>query len=296
MSKVKKRPATWPEFGDSIVKDCERAHNNHMTYPEFADSILQALERSHKSGNPKAWWDIVVFCEQNNWPKPAWVREKLVEHAWKQATTTEKKGGRPHEYARNLYIFREVEICRRLGHYYNCEPDGSAKKYKCFKEILKPLSSDRVRRLTKKDGSFFKGVAVEMIREDLEEQEEEKTTEAVEKAYSQGKRLWEKLRNSGSFEGPISVKFYSLLGNPILEKNILSLQKQAASNGFRGFPLPDDVAGDLASVFKSNQFANVLKRLRILTPQGESVSRQIARRVVNEHFKPVEPFEDRYPT
>jgi hypothetical protein len=171
-----------------------------MTYPEFAKSVIKDLERSHKSGNPKAWWDIVVFCEQNNQPKPAWVREKLIEHAWKQATTTGRKGGRPHNYARDLYIFREVEICRELGHYYNCEPDGGAKRYKCFAN--KPLP------LTDEDGHFSKSLAVKMIHEDLKDLNLE--SRAIKRAYSLGK----KLHDSGFSGGPISMKFLSYPETP----------------------------------------------------------------------------------
>jgi hypothetical protein len=72
----------------------------------------------------------------------------------------------------------------------------------------------------------------------------------------------------------------------------LSLQKKAASDGF---PLPDEVAEDLANMFKPSEFTEVLKQLRKLTPQGEKVSRETARRVVDERFKPVEPIEDTYP-
>ena len=263
----------------------------HRTYEEFAKSVIKSLERSHKSGNPKAWQDIVVFCEQNNWRKPAWVREKLIEHFWKQAKTTgeEKKGGRPHNHALDLYIFREVEICCELGHYYNCEFDGTAKKYECFVDPAKP---PKPLPLTRKDGRFSKSLARQMIREDLGEQERLMSLYAIEKAYYRGKKLWEKLRNSGSFEGPISTKFYGLEENPVVEKNILSLQKQAAG---KGFSLRDDVAEDLANMFKPSEFAKVLEQLRKLTPRGEKVSRETARRVVDEHSKPVETIEDTYP-
>jgi hypothetical protein len=254
----------------------------HRTYHEFAKSVIKTCERSHNNGNPKAWWDIVVFCEQNNWPKPAWVREKLIEHAWKQAKVTgeEKKGGRPHNHALDLYIYREVESCCELGHYYNCEFDGSAKKYKCF--------GNKPRSLTKKNGRFSKSLAFKMINEDLKELNLE--SETIKRAYYRGKKLWENLRNSGAFDGPISTKFYGLEENPVVEKNILSLQKQAAG---KGFPLSDDVARDLANVFKSDQFASVLSQLKILTPKVSLET--AAQRVMSEHFKPVEPIEDNYP-
>jgi hypothetical protein len=157
----------------------------HQTYQEFAKSVIKACERAHNNGNPKAWWDIVVFCEQNNWPKPTWVREKLIDQA--EATGEKKKPGRPHNYALDLYIYREVESCCELGHYYNCEFDGSAKKYKCF---VKPAKAPKPLPLTKKNGCFSKSLAFKMIREDLGEQERLMSIGAVEKAYFRGKKLF----------------------------------------------------------------------------------------------------------
>ena len=251
------------------------------TYHEFAKSVIKTCERAHNNGNSKAWWDIVIFCEQNDWPKPAWVRAKLIEHAEKQAKVTgeEKNSGRPHNHALDLYIYRQVEICRELGHYYNCEPDGSAKKYKCFVNLAKP---PKPLPLTKKNGFFSKSLAFKMIREDLGEQERLMSLYAIEKAYYRG----EELLNSKRFSS------FSVSQNPVLEEKVLSLQKKAASGGF---PLPNHVAEDLANMFKPSEFAKVLEQMRKLTPRGEKVSRETARRVVDEHSKPVESIEDTYP-
>jgi hypothetical protein len=161
-----------------------RKHPDDLTGQKYIDSVIKTCEWSHKNGNPKAWWDIVVFCEQNNLPKPLWVRDLLLEHALEKGkpASTKRQQGRPSDHSTDIHIYISVEYWREERYRNNRYPRGR---------------------------NFSLDQAFEKVRNELsEERGLSLTSEGVAKAYYRGKGLIhsEHLRHAGA--GPVSARFY----------------------------------------------------------------------------------------
>jgi hypothetical protein len=85
-----------------------------LSWQRHVESTLLWAKNGYDDGHDMAFWDAVLFCEQTQTPKPAWVRDALEKNAKDRinGVPVKQKGGRPINWMRDAYILTSVDWWR----------------------------------------------------------------------------------------------------------------------------------------------------------------------------------------
>jgi hypothetical protein len=95
-------------------------------WKQHTESMLALFEQGYDSGNQRALWDAIIFCNDTSTPQPMWVREVLVGLI-NGRQPKKSKGGRPHDWLQDFIIYDSVNRWREERRGF-----GKGKKTKNF--------------------------------------------------------------------------------------------------------------------------------------------------------------------
>jgi hypothetical protein len=120
-SELRKRNAAILKRLEEFKREVERRVKSpsarraaRLEWQRHIKAILLWAKNGYGSGHESALWDAVLFCEQTNTPKPAWVRDALERYAKDRvnARPFKKRMGRRSYPLLDVYIFELVNHWR----------------------------------------------------------------------------------------------------------------------------------------------------------------------------------------